>query len=79
MMFGGMYFLGRGDDTIGNALLNESSRLAREAVDRRSVISDTGPVNVCVQCHHPRRHREGGPGALERTTTPAGTRGDDDE
>ena len=66
MMFVGKELTGRGDTARGNALLDLSSRLSRDAISRRLVEGDYGPINVCVECHHPRRHAEGGPGFLER-------------
>jgi hypothetical protein len=66
MMFVGQELLGRGEETRARALLDHSSRLAREAVSRRTVPGDAGAMNVCVGCHHPRRHRDVGPGILER-------------
>jgi hypothetical protein len=66
MMVAGQELLGRGDELRGNALLNRASRLARDAASRRTVPGDYGPINVCVRCHHPLRHRDVGPGILER-------------
>ena len=66
MMVVGQELLGRGDAARGRMLLDASSRMAREAIDRRLVSAERGEVNVCVSCHHPWQHREGGPGALER-------------
>lgn len=65
MMFVGMELSGRGETGRGKALLDESSRLSREAISSRTMEGDYGPVSVCVWCHNPRRHKEGGPGALE--------------
>jgi hypothetical protein len=62
----GQEMLAAGDDARANALLDHASRLAREAVSRRSLAGDSGEMNVCVRCHHPRRHRDRGPGILER-------------
>ena len=66
MMVVGQELLGRGDAARGRMLLDASSRMAREAIDRRLVRAERGEVNVCVSCHQPWQHREGGPGALER-------------
>lgn len=66
MMIVGQELLTAGNDERGNALLDQASRLAREAVSRRSLEGDSGAMNVCVRCHHPRRHRDRGPGFLER-------------
>ncbi len=66
MMFVGKELAGRGDTVRGNALLDLSSRLSRDAVSLRLVEGDYGPINLCVKCHHPKRHAEGGPGILER-------------
>jgi hypothetical protein len=66
MMVVGQELLGRGDEARGRMLLEAASRLAREAIDRRLVSAERGEVNVCVSCHQPWQHREGGPGALER-------------
>ena len=66
MMVVGQELLGRGDTARGRMLLDASSRMAREAIDRRLVSAERGEVNVCVSCHQPWQHREGGPGALER-------------
>ncbi len=71
MMLVGEELLGKGDEARGNALLAHSSRLAREAVSRRNVPGEAGDINVCVKCHHPRRHRDGGPSVLERAPTDA--------
>ena len=72
MMVVGQELLAKGDESRGRALLAHASRLAREAVSRRHVEGDAGDINVCVGCHHPRRHRDGGPGVLERTGVVAG-------
>lgn len=66
MMFVGQELVAQGQEVGGQALLNESSRLAREAVSRRLIHGDAGETNLCVTCHHPRRHRDAGPGFLER-------------
>lgn len=67
MMFVGMELSGRGETGRGKALLDQSSRISREAISFRMLEGDYGPTSVCVWCHHPRRHKEGGPSALERT------------
>jgi hypothetical protein len=66
MMVVGQMLLGRGDAVRGQMLLDAAARLAREAIDRRLVAAERGDVNVCVSCHQPWQHREGGPGVLER-------------
>jgi cytochrome c554/c'-like protein len=66
MMAVGQELLGRGEAARGRMLLDASSRIAREAIDRRLLSAERGEVNVCVSCHQPWQHREGGPGALER-------------
>ncbi|MEZ4653737.1 MAG: multiheme c-type cytochrome [Candidatus Eisenbacteria bacterium] len=71
MMFVGSELNGRGETGRGREILAESSRLAREAVSARLFQTDSGPVNVCVTCHNPRRHRDGGPGILERDSETA--------
>jgi hypothetical protein len=65
MMVVGQELIGKGDQVRGRALLDLSSRLSRDAVNRRMVTGDRGEVNVCVSCHHPWEHRDGGPAALE--------------
>jgi hypothetical protein len=70
MMAVGQELLGRGDTVRGRMLLDASSRMAREAIDRRLVAGERGDVNVCVSCHQPWQHREGGPDALERAKPP---------
>ena len=72
MMVVGQELLGLGEEARGQALLDEASRLSREAVSRRLVPGDAGDINVCVTCHHPWRHRDGGPGFLEREEEVAG-------
>ncbi|HMB71244.1 MAG TPA: multiheme c-type cytochrome, partial [bacterium] len=66
MMVTGQELLAAGDDARANELLDRASRMARDAVSRRSLEGDSGEMNVCVRCHHPRRHRDRGPGELER-------------
>jgi hypothetical protein len=79
MMFVGQELLSAGEERRGRALLDHSSRLARDAISRRTVLGDAGAINVCVTCHHPRRHREGGPGFLEREGTGLTIGGEDGE
>lgn len=72
MMFVGAELSGRGETGTGRALLDYSARIAREAVNLRTIEGDNGRTAVCVSCHHPRRHKDGGPGALEsRVNRPA--------
>ncbi len=66
MMVVGQELVGQGRAVEGAALLAHSARLARESISRRLVPEDTGPNNVCVTCHHPRQHRAGCPGILDR-------------
>jgi hypothetical protein len=66
MMVVGQELVAKGDGVRGRALLAHSARLAREAVSRRLVGSETGDNNVCVTCHHPRQQRAGCPGILDR-------------
>ncbi len=66
MMVVGQELVGQGREVEGRALLAHSARLARESISRRLVPEDTGPNNVCVTCHHPRQHRAGCPGILDR-------------
>ena len=71
MMVVGQELVGKGDEVRGRALLNASARLAREAVNLRTVLGDRGDANICVSCHHPWEHREGGPAILELEKPPA--------
>jgi hypothetical protein len=73
MMVTAQELIGRGETERGTALLEQASRMARGAASRRMLAGDTGPVNACVGCHHPRRHRDRGPGALERQADAAVT------
>lgn len=66
MMVVGQELVGQGREVEGRALLAHSARLARESISRRLVPEDTGANNVCVTCHHPRQHRAGCPGILDR-------------
>ena len=74
MMVVGQELVAKGEGVRGRALLAHSARLAREAVSRRLVGSETGDNNVCVTCHHPRQQRAGCPGILDRKT-PEGSDG----
>jgi hypothetical protein len=71
MMVVGQEMVSAGDVARGRALLDAASRLAREAIDRRLMPGDRGPVNVCVSCHQPWEHRDGGPSTLERAPVTA--------
>ena len=66
MMFDGVELNGRGETGRGRDVLDLASRLARQGASARTVEGDAEPTNVCVSCHHPRRHRDGGPSILER-------------
>jgi hypothetical protein len=72
MMTVGQELIGKGEEARGRALLDASSRMAREAVNRRMRKGDRGEVNVCVSCHQPWQHRDGGPATLERAEVTGG-------
>jgi hypothetical protein len=66
MMFAGAELNGRGQTGRGRELLDSASRMARDAASARTKQGDSGPISLCVSCHHPRRHLDGGPSILER-------------